>query len=173
MLIVRTQDDGKIISSISYLRCNINITTAHRATSLTTTDPSLHDGLSRLLGRSFRRSVGSAAGSSAAAEASAAGAVALRRRPARSRCGGGRRGRRGRAAAEASAASAAGADARPADPPAAASSSPSCKGQGCKTESVMIGMNALIDLEYAAGTLSVECTDEQSMYSVQTAFKLF
>jgi hypothetical protein len=31
-------------------------------------------------------------------------------------------------------------------------------------------MNALIDLEYAAGTLSVECTDEQSMYSVQTAF---
>jgi hypothetical protein len=94
-------------------------------------------------------------------------------RPARSRCGGGRRGRRGRAAAEASAASAAGADARPADPPAAASSSPSCKGQGCKTESVMIGMNALIDLEYAAGTLSVECTDEQSMYSVQTAFKLF
>jgi hypothetical protein len=108
--------------------------------------------------------------------AAEAGAVALRRRPARparSRCGGGRRGRRGRAAAEASAAGAAGADARPADPPAAASSSPSCKGQGCKTESVMIGMNALIDLEYAAGTLSVECTDEQSMYSVQTAFKLF
>ncbi len=94
-------------------------------------------------------------------------------RPARSRCGGGWRGRRGRAAAEASAASAAGADARPADPPAAASSSLSCKGQGCKTESVMIGMNALIDLEYAAGTLSVKCTDEQSMYSVQTAFKLF
>jgi hypothetical protein len=155
LLIVRTQDDGKIISSISYLRCNVNITTAHRATSLTTTDPSLHDGLSRLLGRSFRRSFGLAAGSSAAAEASAAGAVALRRRPA------------------ACVASAAGADARPADPPAAASSSPSCKGQGCKTESVMIGMNALIDLEYAAGTLSVECTDEQSMYSVQTAFKLF
>ena len=101
---------------------------------------------------------------------------ALQRRPAqpaRSRCGGGRRGRRGRAAAEASAAAcAAGADARPADPPAAASS-PFCKGQGCKTESVMIGMNALIDLEYAAGTLSVECTDEQSMYSVQTAFKWF
>jgi hypothetical protein len=89
------------------------------------------------------------------------------------RCSGGQRGRRGRAAAEACVASAAGADARPADPPAAASSSPSCKGQGCKTESVMIGMNALIDLEYAAGTLSVECTDEQSMYSVQTAFKLF
>jgi hypothetical protein len=96
---VRTQDDGKIISSISYLRCNVNITTAHRATSLTTTDPSLHDGLSRLLGRSFRRSFGLAAGSSAAAEASAAGAVALRRRPARparSRCGGGQRGQRGR-----------------------------------------------------------------------------
>jgi hypothetical protein len=73
---------------------------------------------------------------------------------------------------ETSAVSAAGADARPADPPAAASG-PSCKRQGCKTESVMIGMNALIDLEYAAGTLSVECTDEQSMYSVQTAFKLF
>ena len=53
----------------------------------------------------------------------------------------------------------------------------------------MIGMNALIDLECAAGTLSVECTDEQyglstdcvqtdqkkiknSMDSVQTAFKL-
>jgi hypothetical protein len=31
---------------------------------------------------------------------------------------------------------------------------------------MMIGMNALIDLEYAAGTLSVECTDEQSMYSL-------
>jgi hypothetical protein len=100
-----SQDNGKIISSISYLRCNVNITTAHRATSLTTTDPSLHDGLSRLLGKSFRRSFGSAAGSSAAAEASAAGAVALRRRPARparSRCGGGQRGgqrgRRGRAA---------------------------------------------------------------------------
>ena len=76
------------------------------------------------------------------------------------RCSGGQRGR------------AAGADAQPADPPAAASG-PSCKGQGCKTESVIIGMNALIDLEYAAGTLSVECTDEQSMYSVQTAFKLF
>ena len=74
--------------------------------------------------------------------------------------------------AKASTASAASADALPADPPAAASS-PFCKGQGCKTESVMIGMNALIDLEYAAGTLSVECTDEQSMYSVQTAFKLF
>ncbi len=88
------------------------------------------------------------------------------------RCRGGQRGRCGRAAAEASAASAAGEDARPVDPPAAASS-PSCKGQGCKTESVMIGMNALIDLEYAAGTLSVECTDEQSMYSVQTVFKLF
>ena len=88
------------------------------------------------------------------------------------RCSGGQRGRRGRAAAKASAASAASADARPADPPAAASS-PFCKGQGCKTDSVMIGMNALIDLEYAAGTLSVECTDEQSMYSVQTAFKWF
>jgi hypothetical protein len=36
----------------------------------------------------------------------------------------------------------------------------------------MIGMNALIDLEYAAGTISVECTGEQSMYSVQTAFKI-
>ncbi len=52
-------------------------------------------------------------------------------------CSGGQRGRCGRAAAEASAA----------DPPAAAASGPSCKGQGCKTESVMIGMNALIDLE--------------------------
>jgi hypothetical protein len=72
-----------------------------------------------------RRSFGSAAGSSAA-----------------------ERGRRGRAAAEASAASAAGADAQPADPPAAARG-PSCKGNGCKTENVMIGMNALIDLEYA------------------------
>ncbi len=77
------------------------------------------------------------------------------------RCSGGRRGRRGRAAAEASAAGAAGADAQLADPPAAAGG-PSCKGK-CKTESVMIGMNALIDLEYAAGTLSVECTDAQSM----------
>jgi hypothetical protein len=86
-------------------------------------------------------------------------------------CSGGQRGRRGRAAAEASAASAAGADVQLADPPGAASG-PSCKGQGCKIESVMIGMNALIDLEYAAGTLSVQCTDV-SMYSVQTAFKLF
>ena len=82
------------------------------------------------------------------------------------RWSGGQRSQRGRAAAEASATSAAGADTRPADPPAAASS-PSCKGQGCKTKSVMIGMNALIDLEYAAG-LSVECTGEQSMYSVHT-----
>jgi hypothetical protein len=40
-----------------------------------------------------------------------------------------------------------------------------------KSES-MIGMNALIDLEYAAGTLSVDCTDEQSINTVQTAFKL-
>jgi hypothetical protein len=101
-------------------------------------------------------------------------AAELQPRPRRPRCSGGQRGRRGRAAAEASAASAAsaaGADARPADPPAAASC-PSCKGQGCKTESVMIGMNALIYLEYAAGTLSVECTDEQSMYSVQTVPKM-
>ena len=88
------------------------------------------------------------------------------------RCSGGQRSQRGRAAAKASTASTASVDARPAYPPAAASS-PFCKGQGCKTESVMIGMNALIDLEYAAGTLSVECTDEQSMYSVQTAFKWF
>ena len=101
-----SQDNGKIISSIPYLRCNVNITTAHRATSLTTTDPSLHDGWSRLLGKSFRHCFGSAAGSSAAAEASAAAAsaVALRRRPARparSSCGEGQhgqRGQRGRAA---------------------------------------------------------------------------
>jgi hypothetical protein len=38
---------------------------------------------------------------------------------------------------------------------------------------MMIGLNSFIDLEYAAGTLSVECTDELGMYSVQTAFKLF
>ncbi len=68
------------------------------------------------------------------------------------RCSGGQRGRRGRAAAEASAEGAAGADAQPADPPAAARD-PSCNGKGCKTKSVIIGMNALIDLEYAAGTL--------------------
>ena len=74
----------------------------HHITFLTTTDPSLHDGLSRLLAlvdhveivktagasghpaqKSFLRSFGSTAGSSEAAEASAAGAAALRRRPAR------------------------------------------------------------------------------------------
>jgi hypothetical protein len=83
------------------------------------------------------------------------------------RCSGGQRGRRGRAAAEASAASAAGADAQPAYPPAAASG-PSCKGQGCKTESVMIVMNALIDLEYAAasGTVTV------LMHKVCTQYRL-
>jgi hypothetical protein len=37
----------------------------------------------------------------------------------------------------------------------------------------MIWMNALIDLEYAAGTLSGERSDAQSMYSVQTAAELF
>ena len=136
----------------------------HHSTFLTTTDPSLHDGLSRLLGKSFRRSFGSAAGSSAAAEASAASAVALRRRPARparSRCGEGQhgqRGQRGRAACRS----------------AGRSQQPLLQRAGVQNKkSVMIGMNALIDLEYAAGTLSVECTDEQSMYSVQTAFKWF
>jgi hypothetical protein len=109
--------------------------------------------------KSFLHSFGSAEGSSAAAEASLAARLA---RP------------RGRAAAEASAAGAAGADAQPADPPAAARGpSCQCNGKGCKTESMMIGMNALIDFEYAAGTLSVECTDAQSMYSVQTALELF
>jgi hypothetical protein len=34
-------------------------------------------------------------------------------------------------------------------------------------------MNALIDLEYAAVTLSGERSDGQSMYSVQTAAELF
>jgi hypothetical protein len=34
-------------------------------------------------------------------------------------------------------------------------------------------MNAWIDLEYAAGTLSGEWSDAQSMYSVQTAAELF
>ena len=70
----------------------------HHSTFLTTTDPSQHNGLSRLLGKSFRRSFGSAAGSSTAAEASAASAVALRQRPApaRSRCGEGQRGQRWR-----------------------------------------------------------------------------
>ena len=138
----------------------------HHSTFLTTTDPSLHDGLSRLLGKSFRRSFGSAAGSSAAVEASAASAVALRRRPARparSRCGEGQRGQRGQRGR--AACRSAGRSLQPLPQRAGP--------QGCKTESVMIGMNALIDLEYAAGTLSVECTDEPSMYSVQTAFKLY
>ncbi len=34
---------------------------------------------------------------------------------------------------------------------------------------MMIGMNALIDLEYAAGTLSGERSDAQSIFSVQTS----
>jgi hypothetical protein len=131
----------------------------HHSTSLTAIDPSLHDGLSRRLGKSFRRSFGSAAGSSCRTAAATAPAT----------LSGGQRGRRGRAAAEASAVSAAGADARPADPPAAASG-PSRKGQGYKTdsESVMIGMNALIDLEDAAGTLSVECHCSALMNKVCT-----
>jgi hypothetical protein len=138
-IIADGSNTGQRKNHISYLLSSLQ-RQHHHSTSLTTIDPSLHDGFSRLLGLSFRRSFGSAAGSSAAAEASAAGA--------------------------------AGAGAQPADQPAAASG-PSCKGQGCKTENVMIGMNALIDLEYAAGTDSVECTDAQSMYSVQTALKLF
>ncbi len=113
-IIADCSNTGQQKNHISYLLSSLQ-RQHHHSTSLTTTDPSL-------LGKSFRRSFGSAAGSSAAAEASAAGA-----------------------------------DAQPAYPPAAASG-PSCKGQGCrgKTEIVTIGMNALIDLEYAAGTLSVE-----------------
>ncbi len=99
-IIADCSNTGQWKNNIFYLLSSLQrqITTAHRATSLTRTDPSLHNGLSRLLGKSFRRSFGSEAGSSAAAEASAAGAVALRRRPAqpaRSRC---QRGWRGRAA---------------------------------------------------------------------------
>ena len=106
---------GQRKNNISYLLSSLP-RQHHHSTSLTTTDPSLHDGLSRLLGRSFRRSFGLAAGSSAAAQASAACAVALRRRPARSRCGGGRRGRRGRAALEAGAAGVVALRRRPARP---------------------------------------------------------
>ena len=103
-IIADCSNTGQWKNNIFYLLSSLQ-RQHHHSTFLTTTDPSLHDGLSRLLGKSFRRSFGSAAGSSAAAEASAAGAVALRRRPARparSRCGGGQRGgqrgRRGRAA---------------------------------------------------------------------------
>ncbi len=144
----------------------------HHSTSLTTTDPLLHDGSSRMLAleeskwtllkssgplaqvASFRLSFGSAAGSRA-----------LRRRPAWPLCGGGwcgRRGWRGCAACRSAGRLAAG--------PAGGCS---CKGKGWKTGSVMIWMNALIDLEYAAGTLSGERSDAQSTYSVQTAAELF
>jgi hypothetical protein len=81
-IIADCSNTGQQKSNIYYLLSSLQ-RQHHHSTSLTTTDPSLHDGSSRLLRKSFRRSFCSAAGSDAAAEASAAGAVALRRRPAR------------------------------------------------------------------------------------------
>jgi hypothetical protein len=100
-IIADCSNTGQRKNHVSYLLSSLQ-RQHHHSTSLTTTDPSLHDGLSRLLAladhveivktagasghlaqKSFLRSFGSAAGSSAAAEASAAGAAALRRRPAR------------------------------------------------------------------------------------------
>ena len=81
-IIADCSNTGQQKNNISYLLSSLQ-RKHHHSTSLTTTDPSLHDGLSRLLGKSFRCSFGLAAGSSAAAEASAASSVALRWRPAR------------------------------------------------------------------------------------------
>ncbi len=139
----------------------------HHSTSLTTTDPSLHDWSSRLLALADPVEIVRTTGASgvlptllrfcsrvsrAAAEA---GAAALRRRPARL----------ARLARTRS---------LPIRRPTGSQAGGcSCKGKGWKTESVMIWMNALIYLEYAAGTLSGKRIDAQSMYSVQTAAELF